>query len=414
MGPDPVAVTGTRDMMVFRSSGARITRTEIDRMSNSPHTIGLTIGAGTGAELADVFCRVALHIAGLHNTAVTVNRSTTTFESYHSIRHSTSNEIAASTLRDASSYDSFCQNLRASGVRSVFRTAMNAHSLYLARQRMQAVKVDRIATSSSDVVLVRDQLQGFYTGANTISAAEDCIQRSCTFSRILTRSVVEFALGHCAMAWRNSRPDRILMIYKFHLLDGLFERWVRELAGDYGIAIELCQPDTANRNLLRADLTGNSLIVGSNEWADIMHAILLSRFGLGSQDTRFTRNAFLRPDLVGLTEYQTVHGSADDLAGRNVVNPVATIRAAAAVMEETVLCYGAAAAMEHAIDKANCAGVSTPDVGGTSSTTAVVDYVLGELDNNTLSPMPGTQHYRRRSADVATSDNKEMPRGPQE
>ena len=42
---------------------------------------------------------------------------------------------------------------------------------------------------------------------------------------------------------------------------------------------------------------------------------LLDRFGAERQESRFTENVHLHPDVAGLVEYQTVHGSADDLEG---------------------------------------------------------------------------------------------------
>lgn len=42
------------------------------------------------------------------------------------------------------------------------------------------------------------------------------------------------------------------------------------------------------------------MIVG-NEWADIMHVVLLNMFGLGVQETRCTENLYLHPDVYGLS-----------------------------------------------------------------------------------------------------------------
>ncbi|MFB8173476.1 isocitrate/isopropylmalate family dehydrogenase, partial [Kitasatospora purpeofusca] len=78
-------------------------------------------------------------------------------------------------------------------------------------------------------------------------------------------------------------------------------------------------------------------------------------------------------------EYQTVHGSADDLAGRDVVNPVATLRAAARIAERHAQCPGAEAALEAALAAVRGRGIRTPDLGGQAGTTEVADAVLAEL-----------------------------------
>ncbi|MFE0347785.1 isocitrate/isopropylmalate family dehydrogenase [Streptomyces griseoluteus] len=80
--------------------------------------------------------------------------------------------------------------------------------------------------------------------------------------------------------------------------------------------------------------------------------------------------------VAGLVEFQTVHGSADDLEGRGLVNPVATIRAAAAVAERHVGCAGAVAAVEGALAGLATRGVCTADLGGSASTGEVVAGVL--------------------------------------
>jgi tartrate dehydrogenase/decarboxylase/D-malate dehydrogenase len=139
------------------------------------------------------------------------------------------------------------------------------------------------------------------------------------------------------------------------------------------------QPDTANRNLLRGALTGRVVIVGANEWADVMHADLLARHGLGSQEERCSRTVYLHHDLEGVEELQTVHGSADDIAGQGIVNPVATLRAAAVLVERVAQGAGVIARMEEALAAAARDGHRTPDAGGTSTTRAVVDRVLARF-----------------------------------
>ena len=55
-----------------------------------------------------------------------------------------------------------------------------------------------------------------------------------------------------------------------------------------------------------------------------MHTILLNIFGQSAQETRCTENVYLHPRQHGLSEFQTAHGSPDDLAGKGADNPSAT------------------------------------------------------------------------------------------
>lgn len=339
-------------------------------------TVGLAVGRGTGPELADVFTTALTGIGHLFSTEIDVTRSPRTYHSYFSLDHEGgTEEIRRRTHEDADHYERFCREQAGEGVSAVFRTAMNAQSLYLVRERLQAVKVDRVGPS---LLMVRDQAQGFYTGEN--QHGPGTVTRTTVFSREITEKVIAFALGRAWEEWPGTGPDRIVLAYKFHLLDGAFGAWVAEIAERCGVCVELCQPDTVNRNLVEHGLTGRTLVVAGNEWGDVMHVVLLDRFGDARQEDRCTENVHLHPDVAGLVEYQTVHGSADDLAGTGRVNPTATLRAAAAIAERHAGCPGAVGALERALRVTRERGVGTPDTGGAHSTDEVVAAVLAQLD----------------------------------
>ncbi|OKJ09069.1 isocitrate/isopropylmalate family dehydrogenase [Kitasatospora sp. CB01950] len=340
--------------------------------------IALAVGRGTGPDLAPVFERVLRRITRLHGVEAELVRSPRLYHSYVSLRAECADtaEIARLTALDAEHYERFCREQAAAGVRAVFRTAINAQSLYLVRRRLAAVKVEPLSANGARLLLVRDQAQGFYTGENQHTPGT--VVRTMEFSREVTGQVVRYALRRARDLWPEG-PARVQMAYKFHLLDGALDDWRAELSAELGIEIALFQPDTVNRNLITHGPEDRTVLVAGNEWADIMHVVLLDRYGSERQENRCTENVHLHPELHGLTEYQTVHGSADDLAGLDTVNPVATIRAAARIAERHANCPGAEAAVETALAAAQARGVRTPDLGGTTGTTETVDAVLKEL-----------------------------------
>ncbi|MER6917242.1 isocitrate/isopropylmalate family dehydrogenase [Streptomyces sp. NPDC000594] len=359
----------------------------------------MAVGRGTGGELADVFERVLGALTAVHPTGVEIVRSPRLYHSYVSLREEPGvAEIQRLTARDADHYEAYCRGLAARGATALFRTAINAQSLYLVRSRLRAVKTDLLTAGAGvgagvgggtcsgtgsgieerSLLLVRDQAQGFYTGENTHIPGR--ITRTMILTREITEAVIGYALERARRAWPDGRVGRVVMAYKFHLLDGAFDSWVAEAAHRFGTPIEVFQPDTVNRGLLAEGLPDRTVLVAGNEWADIMHVMLLDRYGCGPQETRCAENVFLDPALGRLTEYQTVHGSADDLTGLDRVNPLATIRAAAQIAEGHAGCAGAVAAMEAALAAVGGRGVRTADLGGRHSTTAVVDAVLAALD----------------------------------
>jgi tartrate dehydrogenase/decarboxylase/D-malate dehydrogenase len=354
-------------------------------MSSAEHVVGLAVGRGTGAEIAAVFERVLDRIARSYGSDVEVVRSPRTYHSYLSLRSHVApgddrgvEEVRGRTRQDADHYERFVRERAAAGTRVIFRTAVNAQTLYLVRQRLQAVKVDTLDALGARLLLVRDQAQGFYTGDNEHRPGH--VRRVTEFSREITGKVLEYALHRARQEWPDEGPDRIVMAYKFHLLDGALDDWAAEFAERHGIDVRVCQPDTVNRNLIAHGPADRTVLVAGNEWADIMHVVLLDRFGAGRQEDHCTRNVHLHPDVRELVEYQTVHGSADDLEGRDLVNPVATVRAAAAVAEHHADCPGAVAAVERALVRVRKAGILTPDLGGQHTTTEVVAALLDALE----------------------------------
>ena len=311
---------------------------------------------------------------GLHLEFEVATHRFRTFEAVRNVRMA---EAERAAREDAAHYETYLLDFRRRGGRIVFRTAFNAHSLYLVRERLLAVKVDHLPLARGEILLVRDTTQGFYGGENSFDDQDDEIRRVCRFRRENTHRVLRFALGEAAARYGSlAAIDRAVVVCKFHLLGSRFARWVAEFAGESGVPFDVWQPDTANRNLLRGGLTGRVVLVGANEWADVMHADLLARHGLGSQEERCSRTVYLHDDLEGVEELQTVHGSADDIAGRGIVNPVATLRAAAVLVERVAPGPDVVGRMEEALAAAAREGHRTQDAGGTSTTRAVVDRVL--------------------------------------
>jgi isocitrate/isopropylmalate dehydrogenase len=82
---------------------------------------------------------------------------------------------------------------------------------------------------------------------------------------------------------------------------------------------------------------------------------------------------------------EPVHGSAPDIEGKGIANPVATIRAASLLLEsvENGKFATLSAAINRAVDEVLNAGqVLTPDLGGKATTTQATDAILKALKKN--------------------------------
>ncbi|MFL5435356.1 MAG: 3-isopropylmalate dehydrogenase [Myxococcales bacterium] len=80
---------------------------------------------------------------------------------------------------------------------------------------------------------------------------------------------------------------------------------------------------------------------------------------------------------VGL--YEPIHGSAPDIAGKGIANPVGTILSAAMLLRHSLGLEAEARAVERAVSEAVKDGARTKDLGGSLSTVAAADEVLARL-----------------------------------
>ncbi len=117
------------------------------------------------------------------------------------------------------------------------------------------------------------------------------------------------------------------------------------------------------------------VVVASNLFGDILtdlSAAVTGSIGLAS-------SANINPTKVFPSMFEPVHGSAPDIAGKGIANPMAAILSASLMLEHLGLSKSAAA-VKSAVAKVLSEGkVMTPDLGGTATTTQIGDAVLGAV-----------------------------------
>ena len=116
------------------------------------------------------------------------------------------------------------------------------------------------------------------------------------------------------------------------------------------------------------------VVVGSNLFGDIL-SDLGSAIG-GSLGIAASAN--IDPERRHPSMFEPVHGSAPDIAGQGIANPIAAIWSAALMLEHLGLAAEAARVMA-ALAATTASGVVTPDLGGTATTREVGDAVLSHL-----------------------------------
>ena len=117
-----------------------------------------------------------------------------------------------------------------------------------------------------------------------------------------------------------------------------------------------------------------SVVVASNLNADILSDLgsaLAGSLGLAASANINLERRF--PSM-----FEPVHGSAPDIAGQGICNPVGAIGSAALMLEHFGL-HDEAKAVQHAIEVTSGQGVRTRDVGGSASTAEVTAAIIGNL-----------------------------------
>jgi 3-isopropylmalate dehydrogenase len=138
------------------------------------------------------------------------------------------------------------------------------------------------------------------------------------------------------------------------------------------IALEHLLVDNAAMQLVAAPRHFEVLLT-ENMFGDILSdeaAMITGSIGL-------LPSASLGDDGPGV--FEPVHGSAPDIAGQGVANPLAMFLSAAMMLRHGLGREEAAAQIESAVDRALDAGLRTGDLGGTATTAQAIRAVMEEL-----------------------------------
>ncbi|EKM59463.1 uncharacterized protein PHACADRAFT_249972, partial [Phanerochaete carnosa HHB-10118-sp] len=228
-----------------------------------------------------------------------------------------------------------------------------------------------------DLIVVRENTECLYVKQEQITLTEN--GREARATRLITERASR-RIGKMAFELARARPRKhVTIIHKSNVLsitDGLFRETVRSVPGlnegkydDVEVAEQLV--DSAVYRLFREPHIYD-VMVAPNLYGDILSDAAAALVGsLGLVPSVNAGDSF----VMG----EPVHGSAPDIAGQGIANPVASIRSAALMLRH--LGYSAPAdRLDKAVDEVIREGqVLTPDLGGKSKTQDVVDAILKRI-----------------------------------
>jgi 3-isopropylmalate dehydrogenase len=218
-----------------------------------------------------------------------------------------------------------------------------------------------------DFLVVRELTGGIYFGEKTRS--EDEASDLCVYTRAEIERIAR-------VAFRAAR-SKVVSVDKANVLET--SRLWREVVSEVhsrefpNIEIEHQLVDSCAMKLVSAP-RHFEVILTENMFGDILSdeaAMLTGSLGmlpsasLGEEGT---------PGV-----FEPVHGSAPDIAGQGIANPLAMFLSAAMLLRHALSMNDEAAALESAVDRALAAGLRTPDLGGSATTAQATAAVLEEL-----------------------------------
>ena len=230
-----------------------------------------------------------------------------------------------------------------------------------------------------DILVVRELTGGLYFGWPKGRDVKDGRERAVDtleYYDYEVRRVLELAFKLA-----KGRRKKVTSVDKANVLES--SRLWRQIANKVGaenpdVELEHVLVDTASMRLITGP-AWMDVVVTENMFGDILTdeaSVLAGSMGmlpsasLGEASPGKSRSAGL---------YEPIHGSAPDIAGKGIANPVGTILSAAMLLRHSLGLEGEAEAIEKAVDEAITEGARTVDVGGKLNTRQMADEIIKRL-----------------------------------
>ncbi len=264
------------------------------------------------------------------------------------------------------------------GIRSQLNLFANLRPAILYPQLAGASTLKAEVVAGLDLMIVRELTGGIYFGQpRGIRTLENGEKQG--FNTLVYSESEINRIGKVAFDIAGKRQGRVCSVDKANVLESteLWRETMTELAGDYpDVELSHMYVDNAAMQLVRAPKQFD-VMVTTNMFGDILSdcaSMLTGSIGM-------LPSASLDENSKGM--YEPIHGSAPDIAGQNIANPLATILSAAMMLRYTLDEAEMADRIEKAVSKVLDDGLRTADIfsEGTTrvSTSEMGDAVVAAL-----------------------------------
>lgn len=243
--------------------------------------------------------------------------------------------------------------------------------VYPALVDFSPVKAERL--EGVDLIFIRELTGGLYFGEPKGRRVENGVTHAVD-TLAYTDTEIERVVD---LAFRLAQPRRkkVTLVDKANVLESsrLWRQIATQVATRYpDVSMDTVLVDTASMKLITSPAQFD-VIVTENMFGDILTdeaSVLAGSMGM-------LPSASLGASGPGL--YEPIHGSAPDIAGKGIANPLGTILSAAMLLRYSLHLTAEADAVEAAVNRAIAAGCRSADLGGKLSTRQMTDAVLMNL-----------------------------------
>ncbi len=235
-----------------------------------------------------------------------------------------------------------------------------------------------------DIVIVREATAGVYFSLPRANEVDAQGARRAYDTQAYTQAEIA-RVCRTAFEIARTRTGRVCSVDKANVMEtgALWRAVATEIAAEYpDVELSHMYADNCAMQLLRRPKQFD-LIVTDNLFGDILSdaaAALTGSLGLLPSASLSARDAKGR----GRALYEPIHGSAPDIAGQAIANPIGTILSFGLCLRHSMNAPEAADRLERAVRDVVAAGVRTPDIAqagaATVSTGGMTDAILAALD----------------------------------
>ena len=259
------------------------------------------------------------------------------------------------------------------GLRKGLGVFANLRPVRVHPRRVDAAPIRPERLAGVDILVIRELTGGLYFGQPKGRSKKDGVERAVDtleYADFEIRRVVALAFDLA-----EKRKRKVTSVDKANVLESsrLWRQITTELGkARPGVALDHMLVDTAAMRLVTSP-AALDVVVTENMFGDILTdeaSVLAGSMGM-------LPSASIGASGPGL--YEPIHGSAPDIAGKGIANPVGTILSAAMLLRHSLGLEAEAGWIEQAVDAVIEAGARTGDLGGALSTRAMADLVLARL-----------------------------------